>query len=467
MAPWSHQLCAAYQQWIFCGSLVKEESRAHRYFVLMRYQQVLFLPVLFGVLFGACKKDPANEAPRITIISPAESASVTVPDTLVVKVEVRDDQGLSQVSVTLLDQNDIPAVNAVTASATGTSATITLALPITSEQLTSGLYKLFATVSDGSLSGKDEQNLHVTAMPLRLRSVFTLTVPSSGTVALYRTDSTGQTTLSTTWPTDLGGAAISSHAQRLFVAGGASGDLRAYDPDGMDIVWQRPNLSSIGAPWFTSVDLCADGRLYVGHDDGTLRSFNPSNGTGSFTATMPEQFRAIQALTTGDLVVCLQRHFVTQEHRVGIYYQLSGNLQETQPLDLTPVRAFIRGTDQVLIFGNRDGLGRVLDRTISGGGTWEAYTWTAPITAVEQVALNTWIVALANGDLQRFTYGGSGSLSIATTPVLTTLAFDAVNGWVYAGTEGQVMAIDPGSGTMAGGWAVNGEVRYVLPWLNR
>src|SRR5690606_33232526 len=216
------------------------------------------------------------------------------------------------------------------------------------------------------------------------------------------------------------------------------GDLRAYDPDGMDIVWQRPNLSSIGAPWFTSVDLCADGRLYVGHDDGTLRSFNPSNATGSFTATMPEQFRAIQALTTGDLVVCLQSHFVTREHRVGIYYQLSGNLQETQPLDLTPVRAFIRGTDQVLIFGNRDGLGRVLDRTISGGGTWEAYTWTAPITAVEQVALNTWIVALANGDLQRFTYGGSGSLSIATTPVLTTLAFDAVNGWVYAGTEGQV-----------------------------
>ncbi len=446
---------------------MKAGTRVHRYFVMMRYQQVLFLLVLLGVFFCGCKKDPANEAPRITIITPYESASVTVPDTLIVKVEVSDDQGLSQVSVTLLDQDNIPVVDAVSATASGTSATITLALPITSEVLTSGVYKLFATVSDGSLSGKDVQNLHVVAIPLRLRGVFTVTIPASNFVALYRTDSSGQTTMVDAWLNDLGGAAISSYAQRLFLAGGASGNLRAYVPSAFNIAWQRPNLSASGVPWFTSIDLGADGRLYVGHGDGTLRGFNPSNGTGSFTATMPEQFRAEQTLTTGDLVVCLQRHFVTQEQRVGIYYGLSGALQETQPLDLVPVRAFIRDTQHALIFGNRNGVGRVLDRTISGGGTWEAYTWSSPITAVEKVAFNTWVVALESGDLQRFTYGGSGSLSIANTPVLTTLAYDPVNYWVYGGTEGQVLAIDPGTGAIAGSWSVDGEVRYVLPWLNR
>src|SRR5690606_17316880 len=114
-------------------------------------------------------------------------------------------------------------------------------------------------------------------------------------------------------------------------------------------------------------------------------------------------------------------------------------LQEIQPLDLTPVRAFIRSADQVLVFGNRNGVGRVLDRTISGGGTWEAYTWTSPITAVEQVATNTWLVALATGELQRFSYGGSGSLGIGTTPLLHSLAYDAVNGYVYGGADGQVL----------------------------
>ena len=434
---------------------------------MMRYQQVLCLPVILGVLFGACKKDPANEAPRITILSPAESASLTVPDTLLVVVEASDDHGLSSVSVTLLDQNDIPVTAGVSASASGTAATRTLALPVTSEQLTSGIYKLFASVTDGALNAKDVRSLHVTAAPRRLRAVFTLSVPGSGSLALHRTDSTGQTTLVSTWPNDLGGAAISSTAQRLFIAGGASGDLRAYAADGASIAWQRPNLSSIGQPWFTSVDLGADGRLYVGHDDGTLRGFQASNGTGIFTAVLPDQFRAQQALVANGLVLCIMRQFVTGERRVGVFYQLSGALQEIQPLDLTPVRAFIRSADQVLVFGNRNGVGRVLDRTISGGGTWEAYTWTSPITAVEQVATNTWLVALATGELQRFSYGGSGSLGIGTTPVLHSLAYDAVNGYVYGGADGQVLLIDPGSGATANGWAVNGEIRHVLPLLNR
>ena len=60
---------------------MKAGTHGHRYFVMMRYQQVLFLLVLLGVFFCGCKKDPANEAPRITIITPYESASVTVPDT--------------------------------------------------------------------------------------------------------------------------------------------------------------------------------------------------------------------------------------------------------------------------------------------------------------------------------------------------------------------------------------------------
>lgn len=442
-------------------------TRACRYFVWMRYQQVLCLPLVLGVLCGACRKEPANEVPRITIITPAENSSLTVPDTLLVVVEAHDDEGLQQVAVTLLNQDDIPVVPAATASATGLSATVTLALPVTSEQLTSGLYKLHATATDGALLGKDVLHLHLTAAPLRLRAVFTLAGAPGGGTQLYRTDSAGQTTLAATWPDDLGGAAISSTAQRLFIAGGASGGLRAYYPDGLGIAWQRPNLSSIGQPWFTSVDLGGDGRLYVGHDDGTLRGFQASNGTGVFTAVLPDQFRAQQALVSGDLVVCLMRHFVSQEQQVGVYYRMSGAVQEFQPLAVTPVRAFTRGASHLLIFGNQGGAGRVLDRTISGGGTWEAYTWASPITSVEQVAANTWLVALASGELQRFTYGGSGSLGLGTTPLLHALAYDAVNGLAYGGANGQVLLIDPGSGATANGWAVAGEALHVLPLLNR
>ncbi|MBK9059075.1 MAG: hypothetical protein IPL81_04060 [Flavobacteriales bacterium] len=434
---------------------------------MMRYQHVLLLCALSGVVLNGCKKDRENEAPHITITSPADGFSLTVPDTLVVTVQASDDIALEQISVSLLDQNNIPVVDAVGTSVSGTSATVTLGLPILSEQLESGDYKLFATASDGSLSGKDVRTLHVTAVPLRLRALFTATAPSAGTVALYKTDSLGQTALATSWPMDLGGTAISSAAQRLCVAGGSSGDLRVFSPDNPGIIWQRPNLSSIGAPWFTSVDLCADGRFYVGQDDGTLRGFTASNGTGTMNAALPAQFRVEQSITSGELVVTTERHFVTQEQRMGTYFKASGSLVSSQPLGLTPVRIFERIADFVLIFGNQGGQGHVLDRNLPGGGGWEPYTWPSTITAVEQIGSGTWLVALANGDLQRFTYSDAGSLSIGTTPVLSTLVKDKVSGAIYGGADGHVLILDPSNGAILGDIPVGGQVLKVLPLFNR
>ncbi len=433
----------------------------------MRYQQALLLPLLLAAILGACKKERGNAKPQVAIISPPENASVSIPDTLLVKIEASDDRGLQQVAVTLVDQDNVPVLAGVSATAHGTSATMTLELPIIDEQLASGAYKLYATASDGELIGKDWRNLHVSAAPLRLRAVFTVTEPAPGNVALYRTDSTGQTTLARTWPIDLAGAGISAAAQRLFIAGGVSGDLQALEPDGLGTVWSRPNLSSTGIPWFTSMDVCADGRVYVGQADGTIQGFLAGNGTGGAGGTLPEMFRALQAVTMGDLLLATERHFVTGEHRLGIYYPQSGTMASTQVLDVDPVALFPRDAGHALIFGNRSGQGRVLDRTLSGGGTWEAYSWPSPITAVVRLSELTWLVALANGDLERFTYNTIGSIHIGNSPVLGTMALDPVNGRVYGGTDGQVLLIDPMNGTTAPGWPVDGQVRKVLPLTNR
>ncbi|MBK7287587.1 MAG: hypothetical protein IPI95_11050 [Flavobacteriales bacterium] len=248
---------------------------------------------------------------------------------------------------------------------------------------------------------------------------------------------------------------------------GSIGDLRVFSPDNLGIIWQRPNLSSIGAPWFTSVDLCADGRFYVGQDDGTLRGFMASNGTGTMNAALPPQFRVEQAITSGELVVTTERHFVTQEQRVGTYFKASGSLVSSQPLGLTPVRVFERIADFVLIFGNQGGQGHVLERNLPGGGGWEPYTWPSTITAVEQIGSGTWLVALANGDLQRFTYSDAGSLSIGTTPVLSTLVKDKVSGAIYGGADGHVLILDPSNGAILGDIPVGGQVLKVLPLFNR
>ncbi len=455
-----------FQQLINARSLVDRQSRAGCYFVMMRYQQALVLPLLFALFSTACKRDAADGAPRITIIQPADHQQVQVPDTLLVQVEAHDDLGLEQVSVQLLNANDIPVVPAVSAGVGGTSASLTLELPIVQAQLPSGTYKLKATAYDGRNSGWDMRMIYVAAVPRYLRAVYALSV-APGQVAMHKRDSTGQVLPVATWPMDLGGAAVSSAAQRLVVAGGALGSLRALNPNGLGTAWQLPNQASIGAPWFTSVDLATDGRLYVGMDNGTLHAYDPLNGTGGTVAVLPDQFRAMQTVATDALMVTTERHFVTGEYRLGAYFRLSGAAFATQPLDLVPVHLAVRDEGHVLVFGNRNGTGRVLDRTLDGGGTWEAWNWPAPIAAVTGLQGGQWLVSLSNGDLYRFTYGGAGALPLGSTPVLHTLVYDDLNAVAYGGADNEVVVINVASGAVAGSWPVPGSVMRVLPLFNR
>ncbi|MEO8733855.1 MAG: Ig-like domain-containing protein [Flavobacteriales bacterium] len=433
----------------------------------MRYQQCLLLLVLFGVGLTACKKDKQNAPPSITIVSPGDASTLSVPDTLLVTVNVSDDQSVEHVTVSLLDANYIPVTAAVSVTPMSNPATITLALPVTSEQLESGTYKLLATATDGELSAKDIHTIQVSGVPLRLRMIYAVSTTSSNAFAVYRIDSLGQITLASNYDTDLGGADISSKAQRLFLAGSTTGPFLALDANYLSTSWQRPNMSAIGLPWFTSVDLCSDGQVYVGDGDGMLHGYQAVNGTGVFTAVMPDGFRTEETLVVNDLLLCTVRQFVTGEQRLALFQQSSGQQQGSQPLSIVPIRMFERDAQHALVFGNLNGLGRVQDRDILGGGSWEAYVWQSEITAVTQVAATTWLVALGNGDLQRFTYDNDGSLSIGSTPVLNDMSYDPASGAVFGGADGQVIAFDPSSGAIISNFAMNGTVRKVLPLRNR
>jgi outer membrane protein assembly factor BamB len=433
----------------------------------MRYQHWPLLLALLGAGLTACKKDKENAPPSITIVSPGDASTLAVPDTLLVTVDASDDERVEQVTVSLLDDNYVPVIAAVSVAPMGNPSTVTLALPVTSEQLESGTYKLLATATDGELSAKDIHTIQVSGVPLRLRMVYAVSTTSASTFAVYRIDSLGQTTLASSYDMDLGGADISSHVQRLFLAGSTMGPFLALDVDYLSTGWQRPNMGLPGLPWFTSVDLCSDGLVYVGDGDGMLRGYQAVNGTGTFTADLPVDFRSEQTVVVNDLLLCTVRHFVTGEQRLAIFQRSSGQPQGSQPLGLIPVRLFERDAQHALIFGNQDGQGRVQDRNILGGGGWEAYIWQNEITAVAQVGTSTWLVALADGDLQRFTYDDDGSLSIGSTPVLYDMRYDPASGAVFGGADGQVIAIDPTSGAVISDFAVNGTVRKVLPLRNR
>lgn len=438
-----------------------------RYFAVMRYQHPALVAALLLTGLAACKKDKEGTPPSVSISAPAAGSTVAVPETLAVTVTASDDARVERITATIVDANGVPVVTGVGSSPLTNPATVTLGLPVTSELITSGAYTLVATASDGEATARDSRPITVIAAPFRLRAVFAVTVPAAGSVALYKIDSVGQVGLATTLASDLGGAAVSSGAQLLYIGGSITGPLQAIMPDGYAVRWQRANQGTLGAPYFHGLTRADDERLYVGTDDGRLRGFEEGSGTGAFVADLASGYRTECTVVVNDRVVSAERHLVTQQQRLALYQQASGAAQGQQALDKAPIALFRRDADHVLLFGNRSGQGVVEDRYLPLGGAWEPYTWPAEITAVARIGTDAWIVALADGGLERFTYTDAGSLSIGSGPVVHDLAFDAANGTVLAARDGQVAAIDPQSGTVVQAFPVPGDVRYVLPLFNR
>ncbi|HEY0977482.1 MAG TPA: Ig-like domain-containing protein [Flavobacteriales bacterium] len=425
----------------------------------------LVLCALAAGLFGACRKEAPDTAPVVRIIHPVEGSTLSVPDTFDVTLDVEDDIRVERVSVTLVDVDGVVMAPGVGMGVDAPTAQVTLRLPITDELLESGAYRLLVTASDGSGTARVYLPVQITAAPLRLRSIYVVSGDPTATV-LQRIDSTGQLNTVNNWAMDLGGAAVDAPSATVFVAGGITGPLMGLAMDGQTLRWQQPGLGTPGLPYFTSVDRAQDGRLYVGRSDGYLRAFRPSDGSGLFTAPL-NGIRTVHSIRMGGLVVSAVRATVPPERRIILHQSSSGTAVETQPLDKDPIALFQRSGDELLIFGNIGSQGVLEARNLSTGAQWEPRTWSAAITCVARVDAETWLVGLADGTLERYTWTGSSSLPIGSGAPLVDMAYDGAHGTVITASDASVQVIDPGTGLVITQWPAGPDVRRVLPLLNR
>jgi hypothetical protein len=432
----------------------------------MRDQQRLLLLLFLVVVALGCRKDKDDTPPTVRILVPGNGASISVPDTLTVRVEVSDDRVVRSVVISLNDVNGVPVAPPVTVTVGAPSAVIERDLVVTDERLNSGTYTVTARASDGSNERNAFRSIQVQAAPLRLRAVF-ITPPFGNQSALVqRLDSTGVMSAFTTVQ-DLNGAAIDSYHQRLLLAGSASAPLVAIPTAAGAVSWQQPNLNAESIPYFEGLRVDpSDGRIYYCTNDGFIRGFT---GTGSqtYTAQALQTFRARRTVVVGERLVSVQQSISLPERRLVTQAYASGALIAQFALDLDVVGMYRRTDQHVLIFGNRDGTGVVQDRNIQEGGSYEPreFPGTA-ITATVRIDANTWVIALA-GQLIRYSHSSNSISPLASGSTATTLAYEAATGTLYAGVDDQLMTLDPLTGAITGSYSIPGGVGRILPLLNR
>lgn len=428
--------------------------------------RALIIPLVWGLLSG-CRKDRDTDLPRVDVLVPATTATLVVPDTLPVHVEVTSTRTLRNISIALTDDNGVPVTPPLTVALGSTSASIIRGFPVTGERIASGRYTLAIIVRDERNEARAFRRVNVQAAPLRLRALY-MTPPEGhpAPVTIWRVDSTGTLSEHLSLP-EFGGAAID--ARRLYLAGTLNQPVRGIPQQVGDaaITIANEGVPGSGTPYFQGpvVDPW-DGRFYVGTDDGSIQGYS-QGGTRSFTAWQPDDLRSRYTAVAGETLVSISRHRVLDEWRMVTYARSSGVLLGIFPLDLVPMAVQARDEQWVVLFGERDGKGVVqLRHTGQGGGSDLMVFNDGPIAAVARIDAGSSFIALPDRILRSSANSNTPTV-VAQGLTARSLAFEEASGSLYAGTDDGLVVIDPLSGDRTTLHVLPHPVGHVLPLLNR
>ncbi len=429
------------------------------------FHQQRALAVGFSLLLlTGCKKDEDNTPPSVSILAPVAGSTVALPDTILVRVQMSDNERVEHLTVVVADGSGNPVCPSVTRDVGVGSITLDVAVPVTSERIESGNYQLIARVSDGGSDGTAFSTLLLNAVPLRLRSVF-IAPPSTtaGPVPLIRIDSTGA---QSTWTSlgDLGGTAID--LDHVYTAGWNSGALVRHDVNSgsNSILWA--NQSSGGVRYFFGATIDPrDDRLYVGTRDGYLRGWNTA-GSATFTAMLPSGWYSERTASLETAVASAAVNSPGSERRLITFDRTNGVLISQFASDIEPLELFAKDASHVVVFGTRNGAGIITERNVLAGGAFEMRTFPdEPILAVARIDANNFIIALPSG-LKRFNLSSNSVVGLSGSQA-GALAYDSATGALFVGIGQELLTLDANTGAVVATTTLPITVGRILTLDNR
>lgn len=424
----------------------------------------LFLLLFLVLLALGCKKDKDGTAPSVRIISPTEGETLSIPDTLLVRVEVSDDHIVESVTIDLLNTDGISVVTSALVSVQGPSATVERELIVNSEQLLSGTYTVVARATDGHNDGRAFRSIQLLEAPWRLRSIFVAPPFSTSTSTILRVDSVGAVSSFITLQ-DFNGIAADGRSQHLMVAGSQFAPFQAIPTNGGN-AWQI-NVSQNDAPeQFAAITVDPfDGITYFSTREGMIRGFT---GTGSsrFNAQCYLGHRCEAVVVLGDRIATWQRAIVGGA-QVLVAYGPAGTVLASLPVEHERIGLFRINETSVMLFCNEAGAGLIERLNIDAAGTPDQYTFPeGPIVAVARLDADRFAVALPE-QLVIYRSSTQTTFALADLSGISALAFDPATGSLFAAQGSTLLTLDPSSGQTVGNITVGMDIGSIHPLRNR
>lgn len=423
-----------------------------------------YLVLLLMVFLFSCKKEVKdNQSPVITISSPQLYQSFTALGSIAVQGNISDNNTITSVFISLRDENNIRVGDVISIHPNASEVTISEQFILNDLYLKSGIYTLKISASDGVNQTDKYIDVTINEFPKSRNGLFVFS--NSGSVtAITKLDNTLNATSFTTVSGDFLAGNVNSINQQIISCGNSSGNLVAFDVISSTQPWLVNNNAS-GLPFFTSLALY-NKEVFVGYYNRDIKSFS-ENGSQNFSAQAFVNSYANQLFVhENSLLITAQPEISGGITRLVTYY-LTGFVKDNILLNEDVKAMFSSSANEVVLFTNVAGTGKILVYNITSNSTWQPFTLNSgAITSATAISNGVYLIT-QNGEVNLVNLNTFTESTYLSTANAQLVKYDSVTNELIVAEGNTLKIYDYSTKTIKGNYTHTDSILAVDFWYNK
>lgn len=348
------------------------------------------------VLSFSCKKEEVDDqSPIISILKPLPNQNYTALDTIPIQGIITDNNRITTITISLRNSNNINVLNSISITPNTTSYNLTEQFLLNDLYLPSGEYNLKISAFDGDNQTDSYIPLTINEFP-KTRTGFFVFSNSGSTTQITKLDNGLNSTPFTTLSGDFLDGGVNLKNQQVISCGNSSGNLVAFNVSSAAETWSINNNAS-GFPFFTSFAL-QENDVFVGYYNSDIKRFNKDGNQSLSAQAFVNSYVKQLFVHENSLLVTIQSEISGGTTRLVTYY-LTGSVKDNMLLNEDVIAMFSFSSNEVVVFTNASGNGKIKVYNISSNSTWQPFPLNVgQITSCTQVSKGIYLIA-QNGNV--------------------------------------------------------------------
>jgi len=405
----------------------------------------------------SCKKEKDILAPEINITYPIENNLFHVYDTISIKADVKDQSALSFVKFDIVDENLIPVTSPIIVNPYSTYYTVNINYPIENTTLQTAVYYVHIAASDGNNVKNSYRKIYIYGTARKLKYMAAITKTNYNTLQVTKIDSLFNATSMFSVSSDFAASDINCTNQLLYISGNYFGNLNAYNLYDNTLAWSIPAL--INPPFPCFINCFYNGTYLLSSNyDGMIKGYY-QYGTQNYSVTASSGMYPGITRQCGEYLVTELTNKLGSSKFLTLYYYSSAAFMQQLPINYSMVDLFSKDNQNIVLFANEAGQGKIKNYVINDNNTWDPITLPGGnIYAAAQVDANHYLITHDNG-IYLYEYNTSSVVLFASFLNARKIKFDPLSNQLFACNAKSIKCYNYPSGTLVNTVTLSDTIR--------